>query len=362
MADATKDIYGSWVSNSSFGRIRLHATIDAYIYSDHVDFYLGMRLNAEYAISDSSNLFSISGNWSRSASSISVSTPSGGGTDTLWSEAVSSGHLYRVYGSPGQTVTASVSSYIDNLYEYNNKASVSGSLSVTIPATVPDAPVLTATTASSSQINLSWTTPANNGSALDNYTLQVSSTSSTTGFTNLFSDSSVPLATTYSHTGLGKNTTHWYRVLASNGVGNSAYSAVKSATTSSTVPGTPTGLTATEDVTSISLTWVAPTDTGGVPLTGYTVKRNGVTVYNGTLNSFTDTGLSPATQYTYTVAAKNSVGTGIANGLIATTIGGVVGIWNGSTNVKVLPKIWNGTSWVDSNARIWNGTEWKYGI
>lgn len=103
------------------------------------------------------------------------------------------------------------------------------------PADVPDAPVLTATVPAAptgvSQINLSWTTPDNQGSALDNYTLQASSTSSTTGFATIFSDSTVPLSTSYNHTGLPANTQHWYRVLASNGVGNSAYSTVRTGTT-----------------------------------------------------------------------------------------------------------------------------------
>jgi hypothetical protein len=103
------------------------------------------------------------------------------------------------------------------------------------PADEPDAPVLTATVPAAptgvSQINLSWTTPNNQGSALDNYTLQASSTSSTTGFATIFSDSTVPLSTTYNYTGLLANKQYWFRVLASNGVGNSAYSTVRTATT-----------------------------------------------------------------------------------------------------------------------------------
>jgi hypothetical protein len=103
------------------------------------------------------------------------------------------------------------------------------------PAAVPNAPVLTATVPAAptgvSQINLSWTTPDNQGSALDNYTLQASSTSSTTGFATIFSDSTVPLSTTYNYTGLLANKQYWFRVLASNGVGNSAYSTVRTATT-----------------------------------------------------------------------------------------------------------------------------------
>lgn len=102
------------------------------------------------------------------------------------------------------------------------------------PAGVPDAPVLTATVPAAptgvSQINLSWTTPDNQGSALDGYTLQRSTTSSTTGFSTIFTDTA-PLTTSYNDTGLTANTQHWYKILASNGVGNSAYSTVVTGTT-----------------------------------------------------------------------------------------------------------------------------------
>jgi hypothetical protein len=270
------------------------------------------------------------------------------------------------YGSsPGSaTFGASLS---EHYWDGGTNPSVSVSSAIPArPATIPDAPVLTATAASSSQINLSWTTPDNQGSALDAYVLQVSSTSSTTGFANLFSDSTLPLSTSYSHTGLPKYSTRWYRVLSSNGVGNSAYSAVKSARTSATAPGAPTALTATPDVNSVTLSWTAPTDTGGIGLdlaNDYVVKRGTTTLgYTGSETTFTDTGVSPATAYTYTVAAVNSIGTGTAASVSTTTIGGVAKIWNGTSWVTTLPKVWNGTAWVDAQARMWNGTEWKYGI
>ena len=278
------------------------------------------------------------------------------------------------YGSsPGNvTFTAELTGHY---WDDGTNPSVSVSSAIPArPADVPDAPVLTATAASSSQINLSWTTPDNQGSALDAYVLQVSSTSSTTGFANLFSDSTVPLSTSYSHTGLPKYSTRWYRVLASNGVGNSAYSTVKSARTSATVPGAPTGLTATPGVSSVALTWTAPTDTGGIGLdeaTDYVVKRGTTTLgYSGSATSFTDTGVTPATAYTYTVAAVNSVGTGTADSVSTTTIGGIVRVWDGNdwATWSGLPQVYNGSTWVVGNARVYTGVgatedaKWEYGI
>jgi hypothetical protein len=137
------------------------------------------------------------------------------------------------YGTSPATLTFAAS--ISGAYN-GVTPSVSAAVAVPArPALAPDAPVLTATVPAAptgvSQINLSWTTPDNQGSALDNYTLQASSTSSTTGFATIFSDSTVPLSTTYNYTGLLANKQYWFRVLASNGVGNSAYSTVKTATT-----------------------------------------------------------------------------------------------------------------------------------
>ena len=81
-----------------------------------------------------------------------------------------------------------------------------------------------------------------------------------------------------------------------------------SATTADTIaPSTPTGLVATAaGATTINLTWSASTDNVGV--TGYIVKRNGVQVGTPTTPSYSDTGLSVATTYTYTVAARDAAG------------------------------------------------------
>jgi hypothetical protein len=296
------------------------------------------------------------------------------GTSTQRISNLSYTHTYgtastALYGtSPGTiTLTASVSG------TYNG-VTPSVSVATAIPArpiAAPASPVLTATTSSSSAIALSWTAPDDNGGAITNYTLQASSTSATAGFATIDTGTT----RTFSYTGLTKYNQYWFRVSATNSAGTSAYSTpADTATTSATVPGVPTAFTATPSVSSVALDWVVPADTGGIGLnlaTDYIVKRDGVALaYTGSTTAFTDTGVTPATAYVYTVAAVNSIGTGTAATVSTTTIGGVVNIATAvpGTYVKVLPKVCtNATAgsqvWTDAQARIWNNTsEWKYGI
>ncbi|MED5390861.1 MAG: fibronectin type III domain-containing protein, partial [Pseudomonadota bacterium] len=55
--------------------------------------------------------------------------------------------------------------------------------------------------------------------------------------------------------------------------------------------------------TAIALSWDASTDVGGGVVAGYKVYRDGVLAGTSTTTGFTDTGLSPATSYAYTVSA-----------------------------------------------------------
>src|SRR5258707_8764854 len=74
-----------------------------------------------------------------------------------------------------------------------------------------------------------------------------------------------------------------------------------------TAPSTPTGVVATAaGATAINLTWTASTDNVGV--TGYIVKRNGTQVATPATTSYADMGLSSATTYSYTVAARDAAG------------------------------------------------------
>lgn len=72
-------------------------------------------------------------------------------------------------------------------------------------------------------------------------------------------------------------------------------------------PTTPTGLAAADTTqTSTRLTWTASTDNVGV--TGYTIQRNGAQVGTSATPTFSDTGLTASTTYSYTVRARDAAG------------------------------------------------------
>lgn len=74
-----------------------------------------------------------------------------------------------------------------------------------------------------------------------------------------------------------------------------------------TAPSIPTGVTATAQSTSqIALSWTASTD--NVAVTGYKVYRGGTLLTTTTNTTYTDTGLSPSTAYSYTIAATDAAG------------------------------------------------------
>lgn len=120
-------------------------------------------------------------------------------------------------------------------------------------------------------------------------------------------------ATTYTATGLSPNTAYSFTVKAKDAAGNvSAASSALSVTTNAPdkqAPSSPTGLTspAKTDVT-VTLSWTASTDNVGVA--AYDVYRGGTLVgsASGGATTFTDTGLTGSTTYTYTVKARDAAG------------------------------------------------------
>ncbi len=171
----------------------------------------------------------------------------------------------------------------------------------TTPPSIPTN--LSATAVLSTQINLAWTASTDNKGVVG-YRV----------FRNGVQTSGTPTTNSYSDTGLTASTAYTYTVQAVDAAGNvSAQSAPASATTlpagtlDTTAPSTPTNLTATAiSSTQINLAWTASTDNVGV--TGYKVFRGGTQVGTAATNSYSNTGLTASTAYTYTVSAYDAAG------------------------------------------------------
>ncbi len=196
-----------------------------------------------------------------------------------------------------------------------NSAAASATTSAVLDNTPPATPTnLTANATSPSQVALSWTASTDNVAVTDyrvyrNGALVANVTS-----------------TTYQQSNLSPSTTYTYNVDARDESGNvSGLSAAASVTTpaapDASPPSTPLGLTvAAVSSTQINLSWLPSTD--NIAVTGYHVFRGGVQVATlGNVLTYQNSGLSPATTYSYRVRAVDASGnvSGLSSQRSATT-------------------------------------------
>ena len=234
------------------------------------------------------------------------------------------------------TVAAGITSYnntglvASTTYRYQVRAFNAGgnspysniSQATTQPPPAPAAPSsLTATAASSTQINLSWT---DNSTNEDGFRIERCQDAGCTNFVEIATVGAGVVS--YSNTGLTAATTYQYRVRAYNSGGNSAYSNTATATTNATAPAAPSSLTATAaSSTQINLSWTDnSTNEEGFRIercqdAGCTTFVEIATVGAGVV-SYSNTGLTAATTYQYRVRAYNSGGnSAYSNTATATT-------------------------------------------
>ena len=195
----------------------------------------------------------------------------------------------------------------------------------------PDAPVLTLTVVDDNQIDLNWTEPVNNGSAIRGYWVERSADGNEP-WERLTSNNRTR---TYSDDDLYRGMTRHYRVAAFNGAGTGPYSGAKSATTTgdpATVPGAPVMLRLSDvSRNQVTIAWDPPADNGGAPVTGYEYEAavpcedntdtpenesesncgfTGEDISTTTSTSARVTGLTTDGDYDFQVRAVNLVGKG----------------------------------------------------
>ncbi len=200
-------------------------------------------------------------------------------------------------------------------FTFANAVAGGGSREVSPPG-APEQMALSATPSSRTEILLSWVKPADYGSAITGYTLQVAD-GRNGPWANVDPQPGLD-DVAYTYGGLQPNTRKHFRIRAANEFGGGLWSAVAEATTLvSGVPGPP------RDVgggpfgdNAISVFWNQPADDGHAPVTQYEAQwspdgsagwsRAGSTGET----SLNHTGLVAGDTYYYRVRARNSVGWG----------------------------------------------------
>ena len=197
---------------------------------------------------------------------------------------------------------------VTNIGEIANRK-YPGNTTDTPPSTIlPGAPTAVSATAGNSQAKVNFSAPGSNGgSAITSYTV----TASPGGVTA--TDAASPITVI----GLTNANDYTFTVKASTLWGTGVASTASSAVTPTAPATAPTGVSAVAGVAQATVSFTAPTDNGGTPITGYTVISNpagGIDSNSGTTaTSHVITGLTNGIAYTFTVIATNSGGNGPAS-------------------------------------------------
>jgi PKD repeat protein len=155
-------------------------------------------------------------------------------------------------------------------------------------------------------LNLAWSAATDNV-GVTSYTVKRSTTSG-----GPYGTVGTPSGTSFTDSGLTAGTTYYYVVSAKDAAGNEGpnsaqASGTPTSSTDTTPPSVPTNLAASGvTTTSATISWSPSSD----PETGvknYKVFRDGALVGSPSATSFTDSGLTPDTTYTYRVSAVNNV-------------------------------------------------------
>jgi chitodextrinase len=164
-------------------------------------------------------------------------------------------------------------------------------------STPPTAPASLTATPGESKVALSWSASSDPDSAVAGYYV----------FRNGTQVAQVS-GTNYTDPALKDGTSYSYYVKAYDPSGNlsSASSTVSATPVDTTPPSIPSGLTAAPGDHQVGLSWSPSTD--NVAVAGYAIYRNGTLVGTSSTASYTDTGLTDGTTYSYTVAAYDAAG------------------------------------------------------
>ena len=185
----------------------------------------------------------------------------------------------------------------------------------------PGTPTAVTATAGDTLANVSWARAAD-GQPVTSFTVRNSAASNGVFAPDVFvtaaaGTTTVPGSVTVN--GLTDGVTYQFEVLATNSLGSSAFSAPSNPVTpvALTVPGAPTGVSATATDAQALVVWTPPSSNGNTPITSYTVSAlvggvpAGITAtVAGSATGAAVSGLTDGVTYTFTVHATNAIGSG----------------------------------------------------
>ena len=175
------------------------------------------------------------------------------------------------------------------------------------PVTVPYAPQNLVAVGEATYVNLTWNPPTSDGgSPITNYTIYRDVVPDPTTVYVVIGN-----VTLYNDTLVIGGVDYYYRVSAVSAIGEGLLSNEDSAMPLS-APDPPTGLGMVSGDGFVNLSWIAPANDGGSPVTWYHIYRDGLLFHTvpSTQQSYNDTGVANGATYQYNVSASNSVGEG----------------------------------------------------
>jgi uncharacterized repeat protein (TIGR03803 family) len=161
------------------------------------------------------------------------------------------------------------------------------------------------------------TATAGNGTAKVSFKLPTNATGPITGCTVTSNPGGIiatGVGSPINVTGLTDGTAYTFTVTATNAIGTGPASSPSKAVTPVGPPGAPTILNVTGGNEEATVSFAAPSLTGGTPITSFTVTSNpGEKKASGKGSSVTVKGLTNGTSYTFTITATNKAGSGPAS-------------------------------------------------
>jgi hypothetical protein len=262
---------------------------------------------------------SITGSGLGASTTISWTAPTSDGgspiTDYVIEYSVAGSGTWTTFSDGTSTATSATITGLTagNAYEFRVSAKnlIGNSLpSFTSPVVeaLPTTPAIASVTGASEKVTVTWNAPSHLGSGtLTDY--EVTAYDAAGNVAGSCNPASGQL--TCEVTGLSNGSNYTFKVAAITTVGSSEQSSASTVVVPAGVPSAPANVVAVTSGSNMTLTFDAPVDTGGSAITSYVVTSSpaGATCTVGAnATTYTCTGLTAGTNYSYSVKAVNSKG------------------------------------------------------